>query len=46
MKYVYKNNVKDLLNMLRGVWNVELDLDNLDSTALYGIQKTELFFKV
>ncbi len=45
MKYVYKNNVKRFAQYAERVWNVELDLDNLDSTALYGIQKTELFFK-
>jgi alcohol dehydrogenase YqhD (iron-dependent ADH family) len=44
MKYVYKHNVNRFVQFANRVWNVEIDLDNLEKTAIEGINRTEQFF--
>jgi alcohol dehydrogenase len=44
MKYVYKNDVNRFAQFANRVWDVEIDLNNLEKTALAGIKKTEQFF--
>ncbi|WP_226037489.1 iron-containing alcohol dehydrogenase [Aquibacillus saliphilus] len=45
MKYVYKQDVNRFVQFANRVWDVEIDLNNLEKTALAGIKKTEQFFK-
>jgi alcohol dehydrogenase YqhD (iron-dependent ADH family) len=45
MKYVYNINLKKFIQFSYRVWDVEVDLDNPESTALEGIKKLENFFK-
>ena len=45
MKYVYKNDLPRFAQFAHRVWNVELNLENLEETALEGIRQLELFFK-
>ncbi|MCR1897644.1 iron-containing alcohol dehydrogenase [Irregularibacter muris] len=45
MKYVYKTNTNRFAQFANRVWNIEIDLDNLDRTAMEGIFETEKFFK-
>ncbi|WP_078380079.1 iron-containing alcohol dehydrogenase [Sutcliffiella halmapala] len=45
MKYVYKHDVKRFAQFANRVWDVELDLNDLEKTALAGIKKTEQFFR-
>lgn len=44
MKYVYKQDVHRFAQFANRVWDVEIDLNDLDKTALTGIAKTEEFF--
>ncbi|OIJ15274.1 NADH-dependent alcohol dehydrogenase [Anaerobacillus arseniciselenatis] len=44
MKYVYKHDVNRFAQFAHRVWGVEIDLNNLEKTALAGIQKMEEFF--
>lgn len=44
MKYVYKHNVDRFVQFAHRVWDVEIDLNDLEKTALAGIKKTEQFF--
>jgi len=44
MKYVYKHDVNRFAQFANRVWDVEIDLNNLEKTALAGIKKTEEFF--
>lgn len=44
MKYVYKHDVNRFVQFANRVWDVEIDLNDLEKTALAGIQKTEQFF--
>jgi alcohol dehydrogenase YqhD (iron-dependent ADH family) len=44
MKYVYKHDVNRFVQFANRVWDVEIDLNNLEKTALAGIKKTEQFF--
>ncbi|AST90745.1 MULTISPECIES: iron-containing alcohol dehydrogenase [Sutcliffiella] len=45
MKYVYKHDVQRFAQFANRVWNVEIDLNDLERTALAGIKKTEEFFQ-
>jgi alcohol dehydrogenase len=45
MKHVYKHDVNRFVQYANRVWNVEIDLNNLEKTALVGIKKTEEFFR-
>lgn len=45
MKYVYKHDVNRFVQFANRVWNVEVDLNDLENTALAGIRKTEEFFR-
>jgi alcohol dehydrogenase len=44
MKYVYKHDLNRFVQFANRVWNFEIDLNNLEKTALEGIKKTEEFF--
>ncbi|WP_332631887.1 iron-containing alcohol dehydrogenase [Halalkalibacter flavus] len=44
MKYVYKHDVKRFAQFANRVWDVEINLNDLEKTALAGIKKTEEFF--
>jgi alcohol dehydrogenase len=44
MKYVYKHDVNRFVQFANRVWDVEIDLNDLEKTALQGIEKTEQFF--
>ncbi|WP_042354363.1 iron-containing alcohol dehydrogenase [Bacillus rubiinfantis] len=43
MKYVYKHDVNRFVQFANRVWGIEIDLNNLEKTALAGISKTEEF---
>ncbi|MDR4945217.1 iron-containing alcohol dehydrogenase [Neobacillus cucumis] len=43
MKYVYKHDINRFVQFANRVWDVEIDLNNLEKTALAGIRKTEKF---
>jgi alcohol dehydrogenase YqhD (iron-dependent ADH family) len=44
MKFVYKHDVNRFAQFANRVWDVEIDLQDLEKTALAGIKKTEQFF--
>lgn len=44
-KYVYRNKINRFAQYANRVWNIEIDLNNLELTALEGIQRTEDFFR-
>lgn len=44
MKYVYKNDIPRFAQFANRVWNVEMNFENLEETALEGIRQLELFF--
>jgi alcohol dehydrogenase YqhD (iron-dependent ADH family) len=44
MKYVYKHDINRFVQFANRVWDIEIDLNNLEKTALAGIKKTEQFF--
>ncbi|APH06447.1 iron-containing alcohol dehydrogenase [Bacillus weihaiensis] len=45
MKYVYKQDVNRFVQFANRVWDVEIDLNDLERTALAGIHKMEEFFQ-
>ena len=45
MKYVYQHDVNRFVQFANRVWDVEIDLNNLEQTALEGIKRTEQFFQ-
>ena len=45
MKYVYKQDVNRFVQFANRVWDVEIDLNHLEKTALEGIKRTEQFFR-
>lgn len=45
MKYVYKHDINRFAQFANRVWDVEIDVNNLEKTALAGIKKTEQFFQ-
>lgn len=45
MKYVYKHDINRFAQFAHRVWDVELDVNNLERTAKRGILKTEQFFR-
>lgn len=45
MKYVYKQDVNRFAQFANRVWDVEIDINNLEATALEGIEKTKAYFK-
>lgn len=45
MRYVYSNNINRFVQFANRVWNIDINLDNLEETALLGIDRTEDFFK-
>ncbi|NMD69279.1 iron-containing alcohol dehydrogenase [Bacillus sp. DNRA2] len=45
MKYVYKHDINRFAQFAHRVWDVEIDLNNLERTAKRGILKTEQFFR-
>ena len=44
-RYVYKNNVGRFAQYAVNVWNIEMDFEHPEKTALAGIQATEDYFK-
>ncbi|MBM7870786.1 alcohol dehydrogenase YqhD (iron-dependent ADH family) [Clostridium pascui] len=45
MKYVYKQDVNRFAQFANRVWDVEIDINNLEATALEGIERTKAYFK-
>jgi len=45
MKYVYKNNLDRFVQFAVRVWNVEMNFDEPERTALEGIERLKKFFK-
>jgi alcohol dehydrogenase len=45
MKYVYNKDLNRFAQFANRVWGVEIDLNNLEKTALEGIERLEGFFK-
>lgn len=45
MKYVCKQDVNRFAQFANRVWDVEIDINNLEKTALEGIERTKDFFK-
>jgi alcohol dehydrogenase len=45
MKYVYKHDINRFAQFANRVWDVEINLNDLEKTALTGIKKTEQFFR-
>lgn len=45
MQYVYKHDVNRFARFAHNVFNVDLDLENLELTALEGIKRLKAFFK-
>jgi alcohol dehydrogenase len=45
MKHVYKHDVNRFVQYANRVWDIEIDLNKLEKTALAGIKKTEEFFR-
>ncbi|WP_097027450.1 iron-containing alcohol dehydrogenase [Clostridium peptidivorans] len=45
MKYVYKQDVNRFAQFANRVWDVEIDVNNLEATALEGIERTKAYFK-
>ncbi|MDQ0258061.1 alcohol dehydrogenase YqhD (iron-dependent ADH family) [Evansella vedderi] len=45
MKYVYKHDINRFAQFANRVWDVEIDLNDLEKTALVGIAKMEDFFR-
>lgn len=44
MTYVYKHDLNRFAQFAHRVWDVEIDLNHLEKTALKGIEKTKQFF--
>lgn len=45
MKYVYKQDVNRFAQFANRVWDVEIDVNNLERTALEGIERTKTYFR-
>lgn len=45
MKYVYTHDINRFAQFANRVWDVEMDINDLEKTALAGIRKTEEFFR-
>lgn len=45
MKYVYKHDLNRFAQFANRVWNIDINLNNLEETSLKGIYKMESFFK-
>lgn len=45
MKYVYKHNINRFVNFAHNVFNIDIDLNDLENVALEGIRELEQFFK-
>lgn len=45
MRYVYKRDVKRFAQFAHRVWGVEVELRNLEETALKGIKRLKTFFR-
>ncbi len=45
MKYVYKHNINKFVQYANRVWDIDINFENLEETAILGIEKTEEFFK-
>lgn len=45
MKYVHKHNINRFVQYASRVWNLNIDFENYEKTALEGIDKTEQFFR-
>lgn len=45
MKYVYEHDIDKFVQYANRVWDVDVDFDDLEATALEGIRRTEEFFK-
>ncbi len=45
MKYVYKHDINRFVQFASRVWDVDVDYNDLEGTALEGIRRTEEFFK-
>ncbi|HHV28269.1 iron-containing alcohol dehydrogenase [Acetivibrio mesophilus] len=45
MKYVYKNNLNRFVQFAVRVWNVEMNFEEPERTALEGIERLKKFFK-
>jgi len=45
-KFVYKSNVEKFCQYAVRVWNIDMDFENLEDTALKGILATENYFKL
>jgi hypothetical protein len=45
MKYVYKNNINKFVQFAHRVWHIEPDFEQLEKTALDGIEQLKSFFK-
>lgn len=45
MKYVYKENINRFVQYATRVWDVEVDLNNPESTVLEGIKRLQQFLK-
>lgn len=45
MKYVYKHDLNRFAQFANRVWNIDINLNNLEETSLKGIYKMEAFFK-
>jgi len=45
MKYVYKSNIERFAQFALRVWNVDIDLTDLERTALEGIARMEAYYR-
>lgn len=45
MKYVYKTDINRFVQFANRVWDIEIDINDLEGTALKGINALETFFK-
>lgn len=45
MKYVYKQDVNRFVQFANRVWDIEIDVNNLERAALEGIERTKDYFK-
>ena len=45
MKYVYKVDINRFVQLANRVWNIDINYDNLEETALRGIEALKDFYK-
>ncbi|HAJ95804.1 MAG TPA: NADH-dependent alcohol dehydrogenase, partial [Actinobacteria bacterium] len=45
MKYVYRSNIERFAQFALRVWNVDIDLNDLERTALEGIARMEAYYR-